>query len=313
MPGPDRNREKNNKEQSARAKRAPDSKERASSGKGPRPLSLHEDDISRVLSLSREQRSAAVMELQRKYGNQRVQRMLARLIQPEASEVDDPNQVSSDITSYIATQHESGQPLNADTRGEMESAFGQDFSGVRVHTGQKADHLNQEVQAKAFTTGKDIFFRGGAYSPSSSEEKELLAHELTHVVQQQNAPASSSGPSRVTFPNDASEVDAGKVAEAVVRQGALSRQAVEEEEQLDTARQAVEEEEEMQLARQAEEEEELPMAQQAEKEDESVQMARQAEEEEELQMARQAEEEEELQMAWQPEEVARQAERGLQS
>jgi hypothetical protein len=69
----------------------------------------------------------------------------------------------------------------------MESAFGSDFSGVRVHTGSEAHALNRAVNAVAFTTGQDIFFRDGAYSPGSTDGKELLAHELTHVVQQGGA------------------------------------------------------------------------------------------------------------------------------
>ncbi len=63
-------------------------------------------------------------------------------------------------------------------------AFGADFSGVRVHTDAQAHQLNQSIQAKAFTTGQDVFVRQGAYEPGSRGGQELLAHELTHVVQQ---------------------------------------------------------------------------------------------------------------------------------
>jgi hypothetical protein len=66
----------------------------------------------------------------------------------------------------------------------MEQAFRSDFGGVRVHTDQQADQLNRSVQAKAFTIGSDIYFRKGNYGPSSAGGQELLAHELTHVVQQ---------------------------------------------------------------------------------------------------------------------------------
>jgi hypothetical protein len=76
----------------------------------------------------------------------------------------------------------------------MEPAFGADFSGVRVHSDSKAHGLNQSLQARAFTTGQDIFFRGGEYNPGSSAGKELVAHELTHVVQQ-NGPAVAKKPS----------------------------------------------------------------------------------------------------------------------
>lgn len=66
----------------------------------------------------------------------------------------------------------------------MEQAFGADFSGVKVHTDTQADQLNQSIQAKAFTIGQDVFFRSGTYEPGSHGGQELLAHELTHVVQQ---------------------------------------------------------------------------------------------------------------------------------
>ncbi|OBQ24581.1 MAG: hypothetical protein AN488_00015 [Anabaena sp. WA113] len=67
----------------------------------------------------------------------------------------------------------------------MEKAFGGvDFSQVKVHNDAVSDQLNQSIQARAFTTGQDVFFRGGEYNPGSRGGQELLAHELTHVVQQ---------------------------------------------------------------------------------------------------------------------------------
>ncbi len=67
----------------------------------------------------------------------------------------------------------------------MEVAFKQDFGDVRVHTGAAADKLTEELGAQAFTSGKDIFFRESAYQPGSEPGRELLGHELTHVVQQE--------------------------------------------------------------------------------------------------------------------------------
>ena len=77
-----------------------------------------------------------------------------------------------------------GQALPDSLRTSMEGAFGADFSGVRVHSDAQADALNDSMSARAFTTGKDIFIRQGEYNPGSSSGQELLAHELTHVVQQ---------------------------------------------------------------------------------------------------------------------------------
>ncbi|MEQ9023196.1 MAG: DUF4157 domain-containing protein [Pseudomonadales bacterium] len=69
-------------------------------------------------------------------------------------------------------------------RQPMEQAFGADFSQVQVHTDSKSNKLNESIQAKAFTTGTDIFFKQGEYQPDNQPGQELLAHELTHVVQQ---------------------------------------------------------------------------------------------------------------------------------
>ncbi|WP_292736123.1 DUF4157 domain-containing protein [Nostoc sp. JL31] len=91
---------------------------------------------------------------------------------------------SADVEAGIQSARGDGQSLAYSIREPMEQAFGADFSGVRVHTDSQADQLNQSIQAKAFTTAQDVFFRQGAYQPGSRGGQELLAHELTHVVQQ---------------------------------------------------------------------------------------------------------------------------------
>ena len=77
-----------------------------------------------------------------------------------------------------------GQPLPSDTRTFFESRMGQDFSHVRVHANNQAAETAQSIQAKAYTLGNNIVFNAGQYAPDSHEGKRLLAHELTHVVQQ---------------------------------------------------------------------------------------------------------------------------------
>jgi len=77
-----------------------------------------------------------------------------------------------------------GETLDIAVRGDMESSFGHDFSGVRIHADGDADRRAQEEDALAFTIGDDIFFRHGAYAPHTRSGRWLLAHELTHVVQQ---------------------------------------------------------------------------------------------------------------------------------
>jgi hypothetical protein len=80
-----------------------------------------------------------------------------------------------------------GQAMHPALRDEMESAFEADFSDVRVHTGFAAERLNQDLSAHAFTYGTDIYFDSGKYRPESSDGLHLLAHELTHVMQQTGA------------------------------------------------------------------------------------------------------------------------------
>lgn len=77
-----------------------------------------------------------------------------------------------------------GNPLSKDARLLMESRFGHDFSSVRVHTDYRADLLTGQLNAEAFTSGADIYFKSGRYNPESRSGVRLLAHELTHVVQQ---------------------------------------------------------------------------------------------------------------------------------
>lgn len=80
-----------------------------------------------------------------------------------------------------------GRPLDAELRGSMERGFGVDFSAVRIHDDPASHQLSAQLSAKAFTTGNDVFFGAGNFQPSSSAGQQLVAHELTHVVQQ--APA----------------------------------------------------------------------------------------------------------------------------
>jgi hypothetical protein len=93
-------------------------------------------------------------------------------------------EAAPELEQSIQRERGKGQSLSASLRQPMENAFGADFSGVKIHTDSTADQLNQSIQAKAFTTGQDVFFRQGAYAPDSKSGQELLAHELTHVVQQ---------------------------------------------------------------------------------------------------------------------------------
>jgi hypothetical protein len=93
--------------------------------------------------------------------------------------------VASDgVSGRVDSSRGKGSPLPASTLSEMQSSFGRDFSGVNIHTDSDAVSMNRELGAQAFTHGSDIYFNTGKFNPSSSTGKHLLAHELTHVVQQ---------------------------------------------------------------------------------------------------------------------------------
>ena len=93
-------------------------------------------------------------------------------------------EVSGEFEQQLAANRGGGSPLPDEVRSFMESRFGADFSGVRIHTGSESAQLNRSVQAQAFTHGSDIYLGEGKTDVESAPGKQLLAHELTHVVQQ---------------------------------------------------------------------------------------------------------------------------------
>jgi Domain of unknown function (DUF4157) len=109
----------------------------------------------------------------------------------------------------------SGEPLDQGTRGLMEARFGHDFSHVRVHADARAAASARAVQALAWTLGHDVVFAAGHYAPTTVEGRKLLAHELTHVLQQSTGPRPTRGPATVSSPHDPDERQADRVAETV--------------------------------------------------------------------------------------------------
>lgn len=91
-----------------------------------------------------------------------------------------------------------GQPLDRGTRSFFEPRFGVDFSGVRVHAGAKANALSNRFAARAFTYGNNIVFADGEYRPDSPGGRRLLAHELTHVVQQSGGNKTGNAETRIS-------------------------------------------------------------------------------------------------------------------
>ncbi len=92
--------------------------------------------------------------------------------------------VSPELETDILQAKGGGQPLDGGLQEQMGQAMGADFSKVRVHSDGQSDVLNRSVGARAFTTGQDLFFREGEYQPDNADGQELIAHELTHVMQQ---------------------------------------------------------------------------------------------------------------------------------
>lgn len=100
------------------------------------------------------------------------------------SENNSPQNASTSIENSLSSSKGSGSPLPAATRGQMENSLGADFSGVRIHNDSSSGQMNKDLHAQAFTYGSDIYFNSGKYDANSNSGKHLLAHELTHVVQQ---------------------------------------------------------------------------------------------------------------------------------
>jgi hypothetical protein len=151
----------------------------------------------------------SLLQLQQHFGNRYVQRVVALARQADASE---PGQ---DVEDAIQQKRGGGQSLDSGVRRQMESSFGADFGSVRVHHDDQANTLNKAVNARAFTTGQDIFFQQGAYNPGTSGGRELLAHELTHVVQQNGGGIHPK--LTVSEPGDALEREADQVAKSVIQ------------------------------------------------------------------------------------------------
>ncbi|MGK7896677.1 MAG: DUF4157 domain-containing protein [Xenococcus sp. (in: cyanobacteria)] len=102
--------------------------------------------------------------------------------------------ISANLESRIQSQRGGGQPLPESTRNFFEPRVGTNFSGVRVHTDAEANSLSRKINARAFTVGRDIFVGSEQYNPYSSAGRHLLAHELTHVVQQEKKPNPETSP-----------------------------------------------------------------------------------------------------------------------
>ena len=147
--------------------------------------------------------SAGILGLQRAIGNAGVGAML----EEERSPVHD------------VVNSGGGSPLAPDVREEMQGRLGHDFSDVRVHNDSRAHESAQSVNAHAYTVGSNVVFQRDKYDPGSAAGKTMLAHELTHVVQQRNGPvdgSSAGGGIKVSDPSDRFEREASANADRVM-------------------------------------------------------------------------------------------------
>jgi hypothetical protein len=174
----------------------------------------HASTLNRATASQPARAERSLLQLQRQYGNRYVERVLS-LAREGAHEEDANSGVSSNVENAIQQKRGGGNSLDSGVRRRMEGALGADFSGVRVHVDTQADSLNRSLSARAFTTGQDIFFRQGAYEPGSSSGRELIAHELTHVVQQDGDRVHRA--MTVSQPGDPHEVEAEQTARAVMQ------------------------------------------------------------------------------------------------
>lgn len=167
------------------------------------------------------QRRSLVQNVGQNFGNRQVQRMINTL-RRSASSGPEGGPLENEISDRIQSERSSGQPLDTGIRREVESSLGQDLSQVRVHTGSSSAELNRELGAKAFTTGRDIFF-GEGQSPS---DKELLTHEATHTIQQG---FSETPPASVGAADTVHEQAADAAAHSTGSAGGVQREAEEDE------------------------------------------------------------------------------------
>ncbi|WP_337965493.1 DUF4157 domain-containing protein [uncultured Flavobacterium sp.] len=111
---------------------------------------------------------------------------------PVQAKLNESNSVNEGVESDLNSSKGGGNGMDKNTKREMESGFGADFSNVNIHTDSKAVQMSEELGAQAFTHGNDVYFNKGKYNPESKEGKHLLAHELTHTIQQTGSKTSNN-------------------------------------------------------------------------------------------------------------------------
>lgn len=170
--------------------------------------------------------AAGMRLLQRTAGNGAIGAMVQRArsgAAETAAEQVEPAEATGQSEEQRSPVHDvvssGGTPLDTDTRTDMESRMGADFSDVRVHHDSAAHESAKGVGAHAYTVGNNVVFQRDAYDPGSPQGRTTLAHELTHVIQQRNGPVEGTeapGGIRVSDPSDRFEREAVANADRVL-------------------------------------------------------------------------------------------------
>ena len=163
------------------------------------------EDPGRRPDLAPESETASVERLAGQVGNQAFT-VLAR----DGAGILPDGTAHPDVAAAIARRRGYGEPLEEGMRDDLAGKLGDSFHDVRIHKDGEADAIARSVSANAFTTGSDVYFAEGQFKPDSPEGKELIAHELAHVVQQRGAP--TTGPMRVSQPGEPLERAAEQAA-----------------------------------------------------------------------------------------------------
>lgn len=155
------------------------------------------DESASPQEATRHPASARIIDLQQAVGHQTAREMIGK--------------------ATADTSQSAGEPLAHDVRQGMEARFGADLSMVRVHTDGAAAESAEALRADAYTRGREIYFGAGKYAPKSADGQQLLAHELTHVIQQggHTDAATQAFPEAVSQPGDAAEREADSVSQAL--------------------------------------------------------------------------------------------------
>ena len=156
-------------------------------------------------------REVQMMEEKEPAAKREVQKMEEK--EPQAKNDTATESANMDVSAAIDRERAGGKKMDESTRAFMEQRFGADFDEVRIHDDPEAARISKELGAQAFAIGEDVFFNTGKYNPDTNEGKRLLAHELTHTIQQ-SGKKGKKGKEAKTSKAEAKPKDSAKIKES---------------------------------------------------------------------------------------------------